>query len=84
MHRGNLDRVCIFYEGIERKLETITNAIKLAFDHTVDILLTLKGSLSKYTLVFDRAMVDRALAQVVSKSTTGHISLTLSTCFKED
>ncbi len=69
---------------IELNVETISNAIEFAIDQAADILLTPEGSLSGYTPVFDRAAVERALAQVVSKAAAGHLGLALGTCFKED
>ncbi len=68
---------------IELNVEAISGAIEYAIENAADILLTPEGSLSGYTPVFDNAVVDRALSQVVSKASAGHLGLALGMCHKE-
>jgi predicted amidohydrolase len=68
---------------IDENVKTISRAIDRASAERADILLTPEGSLSGYTHEFDQSQVDRALDEVVKRSSAAQLALALGTCYTE-
>ena len=70
-------------KDVAKNEKSILAAIKKAANEGSDFLITPEGSLSGYTVEFDRQQVAQALERVVASAKKHKVGLLLGTCYKE-
>ncbi len=70
-------------DNIDTNIIAIKKAIDFALKNEADILLTPEGSLSGYTINFDKKKAEKGLKEILDYAREAKIGLALGTCFYE-